>query len=200
VFLTKRQKELYDYVAAYLTERGYAPTLEEIGARFHLNSLATVHKHLTNLEDKGLIRRTWNHSRAIELVPQRQQKTAVELPLLGRVAAGRPIEALETADSISVPEEFIRRENTYVLRVVGSSMVDDGIWDGDYVVVEERPAPDKGETVVAVINGEATVKRYYPEKNGKVRLQPANNGVDPIVVAVKDLEIRGVVVAVMRKY
>ncbi len=200
VFLTKRQKELYDYIAAYLTEHGYAPTLEEIGARFELSSLATVHKHLTNLEDKGLIRRTWNHSRAIELVPQQQQKLAVDLPLLGRVAAGRPIEALETADSISVPEEFIRRENTYVLRVVGDSMIDDGIWDGDYVVVEERPTPSSGETVVAVVKGEATVKRYYPEKNGKVRLQPANDGIEPIVVAAGDLEIRGVVVAVMRKY
>ena len=139
MFLTKRQKELFDFLDGYLAEHGYAPTLEEIGTRFNLSSLATVHKHLTNLEQKGLIRRTWNHSRAIELVPHGKARSAVELPLLGRVAAGRPIEALEAADAIAVPEEFVRRHNTFVLRVVGSSMVDDGILDGDYIVVEERP-------------------------------------------------------------
>ena len=157
--------------------------MEEIGTRFNLNSLATVHKHLTNLEQKGLIRRTWNHSRAIELVRQGTSKAAVELPLLGRVAAGRPIEALETADSLAVPEEFVRRQNTFVLRVVGSSMVGDGILDGDYIVVEERPSAENGETVVATINGEATVKRFYRERTGKIRLQPANDTMQPIMVA-----------------
>ena len=198
--LTKRQKELLDYLAAYVSEHGYAPTLEEIGARFKLSSLATVHKHLSNLENKGAIRRTWNHSRAIELVRQPGERLAVELPLLGNVAAGQPIEALENDDSIAVPAEFIRRSNTYVLRVVGKSMIDDGIWDGDYVVVEERPTAENGETVVATVDGEATVKRFYHEKGGKVRLQPANESMAPIVVAAKNVEIRGVVVAVMRKY
>lgn len=200
MFLTKRQKELLDYIQAYLTRHGYAPTLEEIGAHFELSSLATVHKHLSNLEEKGLIRRTWNHSRAIELVPQRKKARAVEVPLLGRVAAGRPIEALEQDDTIALPEELIRRDNTYVLRVAGSSMVDDGIWDGDYIVVEERPTAENGETVIATIDGEATVKRFYREKGGKIRLQPANEKMDPIIVRANDLEIRGVVVAVMRKY
>jgi len=200
VFLTKRQKELFDFLDGYLAEHGYAPTLEEIGARFNLSSLATVHKHLTNLEQKGLIRRTWNHSRAIELVPHGKARNAVELPLLGRVAAGRPIEALETADAIAVPEEFVRRHNTFVLRVVGSSMVDDGILDGDYIVVEERPAAENGETVVATINGEATVKRFYRERAGKVRLQPANDTMQPIVARERDIDVRGVVVAVLRKY
>ena len=198
--LTKRQKELIDYIEDYLGRHGYAPTLEEIGEHFGLSSLATVHKHLTNLEQKGLIRRTWNHSRAIEIVPQQKRAKAVELPLLGRVAAGRPIEALENADSISVPESFIRKRNTFVLRVAGSSMIDDGIRDGDYIVVEERPSAENGETVVAVIDGEATVKRFYREKGGKIRLQPANDAMSPIVVAAKDLEVRGVVVAMMRKY
>jgi len=198
--LTKRQKELFDFLDGYLAEHGYAPTLEEIGARFNLNSLATVHKHLTNLEQKGLIRRTWNHSRAIELIRQKTARTAVELPLLGRVAAGRPIEALETNDSIAVPEEFVRRRNTFVLRVVGSSMVGDGILDGDYIVVEERPAAENGETVVATINGEATVKRFYRERAGKIRLQPANDSVRPILARERDVEVRGVVVAVLRKY
>jgi repressor LexA len=200
VYLTKRQKELFDYVDGYLSQNGYAPTLEEIGARFNLNSLATVHKHLTNLEQKGLIRRTWNHSRAIELVPQTPTCAAVELPLLGRVAAGRPIEALETSDTLAVPEEFIRRQNTFVLRVVGSSMVEDGILDGDYIVVEERPAAENGETVVATLNGEATVKRFYRDRPGKIRLQPANETMQPIIAREKDVAIRGVVVAVLRKY
>ena len=198
--LTKRQKQLFDYLEGYIVRHGYAPTLEEIGSRFKLSSLATVHKHLTNLEEKGIIRRTWNHSRAIELIPQQRQTGAVELPLLGRVAAGRPIEALADAEGITVPEEFIRRQHTYVLRVVGNSMVDDGIWDGDFIIVEERPAAENGETVVATINGEATVKRFYRHKGGKVRLQPANDAIKPIVVRAKDVEIRGVVVAVMRKY
>ena len=200
MFLTKRQKELFDFLDGYLAQHGYAPTLEEIGTRFNLNSLATVHKHLTNLEDKGLIRRTWNHSRAIELVRQGKPTAAVELPLLGRVAAGQPIEALETADVIAVPEEFIRRESTFVLRVVGSSMVGDGILDGDYIVVEGRPTAENGETVVATIKGEATVKRFYRERPGRIRLQPANDAMEPLIVREKDVEIRGVVVAVLRKY
>jgi repressor LexA len=200
VYLTKRQKELFDFLDGYLAQHGYAPTLEEIGTRFNLNSLATVHKHLTNLEQKGLIRRTWNHSRAIELLPQSAPRAAVEPPLLGRVAAGRPIEALETADSLAVPEEFVRRQNTFVLRVVGSSMVGDGILDGDYIVVEERPLAENGETVVATIRGEATVKRFYRDRGDKIRLQPANETMAPIVVREKDVEVRGVVVAVLRKY
>jgi len=199
MYLTKRQKELFDFLDGYLATHGYAPTLEEIGTRFHLSSLATVHKHLTNLEQKGLIRRTWNHSRAIELVPTATSKRAVELPLLGRVAAGRPIEALETADSLAVPEEFIRRQNTFVLRVAGSSMVNDGILDGDYLVVEERATAENGETVIAMLRGEATVKRFYREPSGKIRLQPANDAMEPIIARERDVEVRGGVVAVMRK-
>ncbi len=198
--LTKRQKEVFNFLDGYLAAHGYAPPLEEIGTQFNLRSLATVHKHLTNLEQKGLIRRTWNHSRAIELVPTAKPARAVELPLLGRVAAGQPIEALETADSLAVPEAFIRRQNTFVLRVVGRSMVNDGILDGDYIVVEERPTAENGETVVAMLHGEATVKRFYREPSGKIRLQPANDGMEPIIARARDVEIRGVMVAVLRKY
>ena len=176
------------------------PTLEEISGHFQLSSLATVHKHLTNLENKGLIRRHWNYSRAIELVSEPSRPSAVELPLLGRVAAGRPIEALETAESIVVPEAFIRRGNTFVLRVIGNSMIDDGIWDGDYLVVEERPDAENGETVVAVINDEATVKRFFRDKRDTIRLQPANEAMPPMIVRAKDVTIRGIVVAVLRKY
>ncbi len=200
MILTKRQKQLYDYLDDFIVRHGYAPTLEEIGAKFKLSSLATVHKHLSNLEQKGLIRRKWNFSRAIEMVPQQRKASAVTLPLLGYVAAGVPIEALENAESFTVPEEFVRRQNTFALRVKGQSMIDDGIWDGDYIIVEERADASNGETVVALINGEATVKRFQREKGGKIRLIPANENMSPIVLKEKDVTIRGVVVAVMRKY
>ncbi len=198
--LTKRQKEILDFIEEGIRENGYAPTLEEIGARFNLRSLATVHKHVTNLEAKGLIRRRWNHSRAIELVEKRPKPRGVSLPLLGTVAAGEPIEAIEGNDSLDVPESFVRRRNTYVLLVRGDSMVDEGILDGDQVVVEEKPTPSNGDMVVASIDGEATVKRFYREDNGAVRLQPANRKYQPIMVRDRDLQIRGVVVGVLRRY
>jgi len=201
MILTRRQKEIRDYLEDYIAAHGYAPTLEEIGAHFGLSSLATVHKHLSNLESKGLIARKWNLSRAIEITPPQKTAQAVELPLLGRVAAGAPIEAVETQDTLTIPEDFVRRpHNAFALRVQGESMVGEGILNGDYVVVEKRPAADNGETVVAVMNGEATVKKFYRERGGKVRLQPANPQLQPIVTREKDVEIRGVVVAVLRKY
>jgi repressor LexA len=198
--LTKRQKELVDYLDGYIGKHGYAPTLEEIGRHFGLTSLATVHKHLINLERKGLIRRKWNCSRALEIVPQQRRAVAVELPLLGRVAAGAPIEAVEQPDTIAVPEELVGRSETFALRVKGTSMVNEGILDGDYIVVQARSHAESGETVVAVVNGEATVKRFYREKGGMVRLQPASDQMEPILARAADVEIRGVVLAVMRKY
>jgi len=201
MILTRRQKEVWDYLGDYIAAHGYAPTLEEIGAHFGLSSLATVHKHLSNLEHKGLIARKWNLSRAIEITPPQKTAQAVELPLLGRVAAGAPIEAVETDGSLAIPEDFVRRpHNAFALRVQGESMIGEGILDGDYVVVEKRPVADNGETVVAVMNGEATVKKFYRERGGKIRLQPANPQLQPIVARDKDVEVRGVVVAVLRKY
>jgi repressor LexA len=201
MILTRRQKEVWDYLEDFNATHGYAPTLEEIGAHFGLSSLATVHKHLSNLERKGLIARKWNLSRAIEITPPPKTTRAVELPLLGQVAAGAPIEAVETDDTLAIPENFVRRpHNAFALRVQGESMVGEGILDGDFIVVQTRPAADNGETVVAVIDGEATVKRFYHERGGKVRLQPANPQMNPILVKEKDVEIRGVVVAVMRRY
>lgn len=201
MILTRRQKELWDYLEEYIAAHGYAPTLEEIGAHFGLSSLATVHKHLTNLERKGVIARKWNLSRAIEITPPQKTAKAVELPLLGRVAAGAPIEAVETNDTLTIPEDFVRRpHNAFALRVQGESMIGDGILDGDFIVVERRPVADNGETVVAVVDGDATVKKMYRERGGKVRLQPANPQMEPIMVKEKDLEIRGVVVGVLRRY
>jgi len=198
--LTKRQKQMVDYLEHYISEHGYAPTLAEIGQYFGLSSLATVHKHLRNLEHKGAIRREHNHSRALE-IPQAKATAAHAIKLEGTVAAGVPIEAIETNESISVPEEFIRREETFCLRVKGESMIDDGIRDGDYIIVESREFADNGETVIALVGGnEATVKKFYREPDGRVRLQPANASMQPIVVDPKDLMIRGVVVGLMRHY
>ena len=201
MILTRRQKEIWDYLEDYIAAHGYAPTLEEIGEHFSLSSLATVHKHLSNLERKGVIARKWNLSRAIEITPPRKTSRAIDLPLLGRVAAGAPIEAIETDDRLTIPENFVRRpHNAFALRVQGESMVGEGILDGDFIVVEKRPTADSGETVVAVINGEATVKKFHRERGGRIRLQPANPQMEPIFVRDKDVEVRGVVVAVLRKY
>ena len=201
MILTRRQKEIWDYLEDYIAAHGYAPTLEEIGEHFGLSSLATVHKHLSNLERKGVIARKWNLSRAIEITPPQKTSRAVELPLLGRVAAGAPIEALENDDRLTIPENFVRRpHNAFALRVQGESMVGEGILDGDFIVVEKRPVADNGETVVAVINGEATVKKFHRERGGRVRLQPANPQMAPILVREREVEIRGVVVAVLRRY
>jgi repressor LexA len=197
--LTKRQKELLDYLESHIKRQGYAPTLEEIGRHLRLGSIATVHKHLSNLEEKGVIRRKWNRSRAIEIVPRHRTARAVEFPLLGRVAAGVPIEAIEVQDTIAVPEELARSSDAYVLQVRGDSMINDGILDGDYIVVEGRPTARNGETAVVVVDGAATVKKFYRER-GHVRLQPANPALSPMIVRDRDIEVKGVVVAVMRKY
>lgn len=199
--LTRRQKEIWDYLDAYVEEHGYAPTLEEIGTHFGLSSLATVHKHLSNLERKGLITRTWNLSRAIELTPPENPAEAIELPLLGEVAAGSPIEALETEGSLAVPVDFVRRPHTaFTLRVRGASMVGEGILDGDFVVVESRSSANNGETVVALVDGEATVKTFHRQADGLIRLQPANPSIEPILAPEEKVEVRGIVVAVLRKY
>ena len=198
--LTKRQKQLVDYLENYIGEHGYAPTLAEVGQYFGLSSLATVHKHLKNLESKGFIRRLHNHSRALEIAGKGGGTGAREISLLGQVAAGSPIEAIEGQDTITVPEDFVRRDSTFCLRVKGQSMIDEGIRDGDYIIVESREAANQGETVVALIGGEATVKRYFRENDGRVRLQPANPTMDPIYVDEENLRIRGVVVGLMRHY
>ena len=197
--VTKRQKEMLDYLAAYIDEHGYAPTLDEIGRHFRLTSLATVHKHLTNLEQKGRIRRLANHSRALELTDVSGAARAVAVPLLGRVAAGTPIETVETRETVTVPEEMLGRGETFALRVRGDSMVGDGILDGDLLLVESRADAPNGATVVALVRGEATVKKLYRERR-KVRLMPANEKLAPIVVPAGDVEVRGVVIAVLRRY
>ncbi|HEU4563934.1 MAG TPA: transcriptional repressor LexA [Gemmatimonadaceae bacterium] len=200
--LTKRQREILDYLAGYSDINGFAPSFEEIARNFNYNSLATVHEHLSNLERKGYIRRAYNESRAIEILPSDVNPRAVELPLLGAVAAGMPIEAMTSNESIPVPSDFVRRGgNHYVLRVRGNSMIDEQIRDGDFVVVQERQGADNGEMVIALVNGtSATVKKYYRERDGRIRLQPANETMAPIYVHEDDVMIQGIVVGVLRKY
>jgi repressor LexA len=200
--LTRRQREILNYVSGSITAKGYAPSFEEIAKQFGFQSLATVHEHLTNLERKGYIRRTPNESRAIEVVPPKGQSGATELPLLGLVAAGEPIEAVPGADSIAVPDELVpRRGRSYVLRVRGQSMIDEQIKDGDFIVVQERNQADNGQMVVALVHGTgATVKRFYREPGGWIKLQPANPGVSPLRVNERDVVVQGVVVGVIRKY
>ena len=198
--LTRRQKEILDFLGRHIERRGYAPTIEEIGEHFGLSSLATVHKHLTNLQDKGFIKRAWNRSRSVELVPTRLGGRAVELPLLGFVAAGSPIEAVAGSETIAVPEEMVGRRDTYVLRVRGSSMIDEQIRDGDYVIVEDRKTADNGEMVIALLAGaDVTLKKFYRE-DGQVRLQPANPSMEALVVQADQVQVQGVVVGVLRKY
>jgi repressor LexA len=199
--LTRRQKEILDFLGRHIERRGYAPTIEEIGEHFGLSSLATVHKHLTNLQEKGLIKREWNRSRALELVPTQVRVQAVELPLLGRVAAGAPIEALADTETIFVPEDMVGRKETYVLQVKGDSMIEEQIRDGDYVIVESRKTARDGEMVIALLEGDkATLKKLYREGGGKVRLQPANARLKPIFVDQDDIQVQGVVIGVLRKY
>lgn len=200
--LTKRQREILTYLTTSSEQNGFAPSFEEIAEHFDYNSLATVHEHLTNLERKGYIKRSYNESRAIEILPSEATPRSVALPLLGSVAAGMPIEALESNETFCVPDSMVGRSgNHYVLRVRGNSMVDEQIKDGDFVVVNQRERADNGEMVIALVNGtSATVKKYYRERDGRIRLQPANDAMQPIYVHENDITIQGIVVGVMRRY
>ncbi len=198
--LTKRQREILDYLNEFIEHHGYAPSLEEIGRRFGLSSLATVHKHLTNLQEKGFIKRAWNRSRSVELMPTRLGRGAFELPLLGHVAAGVPIEAVVSSETVSVPEDLVGKRDTYALRVRGESMIDEQIRDGDVVIVEDRKTAENGETVIALLQGsDVTLKKFYRD-NGRIRLQPANDSMRPLVVDPDQVQVQGVVIGVMRRY
>ena len=198
--LTKRQKEILDFVTEFIDREGYSPSMEEIAAHFHFASLNAVFKHLQALESRGHLRRDPNRARAIE-VSHGASAGARTVPMFGYIAAGRPIEAVETPETVTVPEDFLpRRASCYVLRVQGESMIEDHIQDGDYVVVESRAEAVDGEMVVALVDGESvTLKRLYRE-NDQIRLQPSNPAVAPIVLDSARVKVQGVVVGVMRKY
>ncbi len=196
--LTQKQKDFLGYLAQYQEEWGNAPSFEEICSHFGFSSYNTVSTYLQTLERKGYIRRPEqkNLKRAIEVLKPMERRR-FELPLLGRVAAGKPIEAVEQADVIEVPPALVGQGDHFVLQVKGDSMQEDGILDGDFVVVKKQPTAENGETVVALINNEATVKKYYQKKN-RVELRPAHSGMQPLVVQKGDLRIEGKVVGVMR--
>ncbi len=200
--LTRKQREILDFLSEAIQDQGFAPSFEEIAERFGYQSLATVHEHLTNLERKGYIRRNYNESRAIEVLPPRGIAGATEIPLLGTVAAGYPIESMMSGEVVQVPDAMIpRRGPNYALRVRGDSMVDEQISDGDLVVVNGRGSADNGEMVIALVNGnEATVKRFYREPGGWIRLQPANTTMLPLRYQEDDVLIQGIVVGVIRKF
>ena len=199
--LTPRQREVYDFVAQFIEQRGFAPTMGEIGEQLGLRSPATVHQLLSALESQGLIRRVPHASRAIELVEQSAPEVIGEIPLLGTVAAGRPIEAILSDETIAVPPDMMGRGHTFALRVRGDSMIDEQIREGDFIIVESSSTATNGQTVVALVNGnEATVKKFYKGR-GHIRLEPANDNYQPIIVSEPDhVDIQGVVIGVIRKY
>jgi len=198
--LTKRQREILDYVTDFQRRLGYSPSYREIADNFQLSSTATIHEHIKTLEDKGFLRTGHNEARSIELVRLETNWTqAFELALAGLITAGEPIEAIEEHESIAIPASLVRDpESSFALRVKGRSMIDDGIMDGDYVIVEKMSTPDNGDVVVALIDHNyATLKRFYKEK-GRIRLQPANRTMKPIYV--DKVEIQGVVRGIIRQY
>lgn len=204
--LTKRQKQVLDFIANFVDENGYCPSYEEIARGLDLASLATVHKHISVLEGKNYLKRGFNQSRSLELAPkylqeQRRTRPAVlEIPLLGRIAAGAPVEAVEQREMLSFAD-FAGDGNTFALEVRGNSMIDDHICDGDLILLERAAQTRDGDIVVALVAGnETTLKRFYREPGDLVRLQPANSALKPILVPAKDVQIQGRLLAVLRKY
>ena len=209
--ITRRQRQVYDMISDFVVKHGYSPSFDEIREALGLNSLATVHKHISNLEKKGLLHRDYNRSRSIDLLkPKGKMRDSMgmnpatmgavlDLPLAGRIAAGRPIEAVEQKETISLAD-FVRSRDVFVLEVRGDSMQDEHIMDGDYVLVEKTKTARNGEIVVALVEGsEATLKRLYREGEN-IRLQPSNAAMQPIVVPARSVELQGKVIGVLRKY
>lgn len=205
--LTRRQKEVMDLLSRFIEKHGYSPSYEEIASGLGLASLATVHKHVQALEAKQYLRRNYNHSRSLEIGDRyfREEKARNpapddSIPLMGRIAAGAPVEAIETPEVLHF-SDFVGNDSTFALEIRGESMIEDHICSGDFVLVEKADSVRNGEIVVALVDGsEATLKRYYREPDGRVRLQPANSGMAPIFVDPAQLQIQGRVLAVMRKY
>jgi repressor LexA len=201
--LTRRQREIYDFICEFVRDKGYSPSLEEIGAHFGLRSVATVHKHVQHLVEKDFLQKAWNRSRSVEPVMDAGADpgpVATILPLLGTVAAGSPIEAIENPEQIAVPPDLVGRGEHFVLRVRGDSMIEDQICDGDLVVIESRPEARNGETVVALVDGsDATLKRFYRD-GSHVKLVPANSSMEPIERHASDVTIRGILRGLIRSY
>lgn len=205
VTLYKKQKQILDFISQYIQTNGYSPTLQEIADAMGLSSLSTVHEHLQALERKNIIKRYDGAVRGIEIVDDsvNADLTAIELPLIGYIAAGEPIEAIENdMETVTVSSDMVSKsKRCFVLQVKGSSMINEGIMDGDYVVLKQQETAENGQIVVALIDeGFATLKTLYKEKGGKIRLQPANEKMDPIIVDAKQVRIQGVVTGIVRRY
>lgn len=200
-YLTERQRDILTFIREYQKEKGVAPTHREICDHFGFSSYGTVYKHLSLLQKKGLIRRDWNQKRGVEVVEKDddRRETTRELPLFGYIAAGRPLDIETSNETIAVPEHLTSRGENYVLKVRGDSMVEDGILDGDLVIIARRERADNGEMVVANVNGEVTLKRLYMEGE-RVRLQPANSMMSPIFAPAREVAVQGVVVGLMRRF
>lgn len=214
-YVTERQRDILQFIREFQKERGVAPTHREICDQFGFSSYGTVYKHLSLLEKKGLIRRDWNQKRGVEVVDQEPEfdsgpssapaaraaaaSSVRDLPLFGYIAAGRPLDVDVSDETIAVPEHLTTRGENYVLKVRGDSMVEDGIMDGDLVIIARRERAENGEMVVANVNGEVTLKRLYREGE-RVRLQPANSMMNPIYAAARDVAVQGVVVGLMRRF
>lgn len=208
--LTPRQKEVLDFLVRFTEQNGYAPSFEEIASGVGLASLATVHKHITALEQKNYLKRKFNESRSIEVSPayliQERERlhgpspAAIEIPLLGRIAAGMPVEAVANPETLNFAD-FAGSPDTFALEVRGDSMIDDHIMSGDFVLAQRTANVRDGEIVVALVDGvETTLKRFYREPNDMVRLQPANASMEPILVRAESVQVQGRVLAVLRKY
>ena len=201
--LTLKQRAVLQFLKDYRREHGMPPSYEEIRQEFGFASLNSARKHLLQLHRKGFIRSPWkNQKRALEIIEQDEAPRAATLPLLGTVVAGIPLESEEVPDTVDVPESLLRRGEHFALRVTGDSMIDDGIYEGDVLVVQQRPTAQAGETVVAVVDGEATVKRFYPHgpHGREVELRPANDRYAPIMADAESVQVRGVVVGLMRSF
>jgi len=198
--LTKRQKEIVDFIRKYREERGISPTQREICEEFGFSSFGTLQKHIRLLLEKGVLSRDWNKRRSLVVAGEELRPHALEIPLFGRIAAGRPIEVVAGDESVTVPEMLTRKGENFVLRVTGQSMIEDGVEDGDFIVVNRREKAASGEMVVAVVGGEATLKRFYFEGDGRVRLQPANERMAPMYFREDEVDVQGVVVGLMRRF
>lgn len=197
--ITKKQKEILDYITEFISVNGYSPSYREIADYFGLSSPATIFEHIKGLEDKGFIRAENGKARSIKLYKEKKKEIpSLELPLVGLITAGEPIEAIEERETISIPVGLVDSINSFVLKVKGESMIGEGIFDGDYVVCERNYYPKNGDVVVALLNNEyATLKKYFREKT-RIRLQPANPNMKPIFS--KNPVIQGIVKAIFRKY
>lgn len=200
IALTERQKEIVDFVRDYRAAKGVSPTQREICERFGFSSFGTLQKHIRLLLEKGALVRDWNKRRSLLVPAERSGGQAIDLPLLGLIAAGSPIESLPGDETVAVPEALTRKGDHFVLRVRGDSMIDEGIHDGDLVVVQRRETAANGEMVAALIGAETTLKKFFREAGGMIRLQPANERLQPILVDEANVRVQGVVVGLMRRY